>query len=257
MCSKTDVLKVLAILLLLIPLLLLAGCKADDPVLEITVTPTPTPAEKSSVMVFPDGSKIVLRPEANVEVIMLAGINPEISEIRVRLIQGEILVVPKLAPGNWFTVINPGGYIARIDGCAMVVSNSVVMGGNAVSGSFEVKCIAGRCEFGPDANHLFAVANNENGVSQVSFDGSSAGFDLEQLKAIYGLDFPDCTQYVPITGGEAPTPQPTQQVALQATPQPTTGSTSQPGLQPSVDFAATATQNCLDFQANFPSTPCP
>ena len=254
MNTKRDLIKISLILMLCISILLISGCDQTPPATaEENTMATPTPPGKNSVISFPDGSKLVVRPQTSFDLIAVAGIPPGQTETGIRLNYGEIMVVPNHNSGYWFTVINPGGYMARLNGCAMTVSNNVILTNDGASGSFEIKCIAGICEFGPDANHLFPISVLEYGSSQVALGDTEVKFDLGILEAIYGADFPNCLDYVPPTTEELAS-QLDQQTDPQSTPTP---SATQPLIQPTGDFAATATASCLEFIENFPGTPCP
>jgi hypothetical protein len=256
MNTNRDLIKLSVILLLCVSILLIGGCNTTEPPSEQAgTTETLAPPGKNSVVTFPDGSKIIVRPETSLDVILLAGTTPGNSETRIRLNYGEIMVAPNYETRNWFTVINPGGYIARINGCAMTVSNNVILTNDGATGSFEIKCISGLCEFGPDENHLFPISILENATNVVSLENTAEKFDLGLLEAIYGADFPNCAGYVPPTTEELAS-QLNQQAEAepQSTPMP---SATQPILQPTGNFAATATASCLEFMDNFPGTPCP
>jgi hypothetical protein len=229
---------------------ILAGCTAPatpEPVIvpvtgnqpPTAIPPTPLPviapveSESNSIMVLPDGSKIVIRPKTQVEVISFPNEKSPEVEITLKLVQGDILVLPNPDSGNWFSVQNTEGNMARVVGCGMTVSV------DRVSKDFGMKCIGGNCELGLDANNMFPVNVNEAWTIQKGALGGPTPMDMAQLDKLYDGQLPSsCPASIPIpvTGGEiTPTLPPT----------------------PKADIGATATAACKDFKSKFPRTPCP
>ena len=201
------------------------------PSLTFTPSPTPEPVIPNSAITLPDGSQIVLRPKTRIEILQQPGFPAESVEIIVKILQGEIMVVPNPGDSFWFNVQNSSGITARILGCAMVVDV------DEQNNSFGIKCIDSNCTVTLPPDNLFSLTSNFAWVIQ---DGSILDnpevIDFTTLSKDYAEDMPVCvanamTLPIPQTGGQASTPTP--------------------------DLAATATSACADFQQQFPSTPCP
>jgi len=203
-----------------------------------TATDTPTPAPttaviaENSVITLPDGSVIVLKPGAEVEVSELPGLPEDAVEVEIIIKKGEILVSPVQSKPGWLNVVSTKGYVARINGCAMIVSFS------EVKDSFELKCIGGECEIGKDKEHLLAAASNKNWLYQGGIFFEPTSIDFSKIYTTYGKIIPACVkaaELMPVTG---------------STPLVLTPSTTS-------DTAATATAACAEFNMLFPATPCP
>jgi hypothetical protein len=142
------------------------------------------------------------------------------------LTQGEILVLPNQDSTKWMTVLNSDGSIARIKGCAMVVS------ADPSAKEFKMGCLGGTCEFGLNVDHLSPMDVEKSLVIKNGSIGSPEDIDLAGLQKIFDQQIPECPA-IPVTGIEE-TPAPAQ-----------------------VDVGATATASCRDFKSRFPGTPCP
>jgi hypothetical protein len=193
----------------------------------------PAESESNSVLSLPDGSKIVIRPKTQVEVISFPNEKSPDVDIILKLVQGDLLVLPNPDSGKWFSVQNAEGNMARVVGCGMVVSV------DPVSKDFGMKCIGGNCELGLDSKNMFPVNVNESWVIQQGALHGPTPVDMAQLDKLYDGQLPAACPAnipIPVTGGEVtPTLPPTQQV----------------------DIGATATAACKDFKSKFPRTPCP
>lgn len=201
-----------------------------------TDTPTPSPTTavitESSVITLPDGSLVILKPGAEVEVSEIPGLPEDATEVKILIYKGEILVAPAQSNPGWLNVISTKGYVARINGCAMIVSFS------EVKDSFELQCIGGDCEIGKDEDHLLAAASNKSWLYQGGIFFEPTSIDFSKIYTTYGKIIPACVkaaELMPVTGS---TP-------LVLTPSAT------------ADTAATATAACAEFNKLFPSTPCP
>lgn len=201
-----------------------------------TDTPTPSPTTviitENSVITLPDGSTIVLKPGAEVKISELPGLPEEAVEVSVIIKKGEILVSPAQSNSGWLNVISTKGYIARIKGCAMIVSFS------EVKDSFELQCIGGECEIGKDEDHMISAATNKTWLYQGGIYFEPTNIDFSRIYTAYGKIIPSCVkaaELMPVTGS---TP-------LAVTPSATG------------DIAATATAACAAFNQLFPATPCP
>lgn len=203
-----------------------------------TATDTPTPAPttvvitENSVVTLPDGSIVVLKPGAEVEISELPGLTEDAVEVKILILKGEILVAPAQSNPDWLSVISTKGYVARIKGCAMIVSFS------EVKDSFELQCIGGECEIGKDEDHLISAATNKTWLYQGGIYFEPTSIDFSKIYKLYGKIIPACVkaaELMPVTG---------------STPLVVTPSTT-------ADTAATATAACAEFNMLFPATPCP
>ena len=215
---------------------LISGCSYPQKILqkqnsnEILDTPSPNPEEDTtttfgplcktgqSFVRLPDGSEIYLAADTEIEILSLADSTTDSSGSEILLRQGQIVIISQLPPGTRFTVVSPGGHLARLDGLLMHV------GLEKDTGKFVVICIDGNCELGPDPQTLFQLAGeneawfDENGDIQGPLE-----IDLNELRVGCGEDF--------ISAKSLPTPTP--------------------------DFDATATVFCGEFEEDNPGTPCP
>lgn len=213
-----------------------------DTSLPVTQTPfvspsqTPVPVISHSLITLPDGSKIIMLPDAKVQILTQPGVPPESEEITLMLLQGEIMVVPNLVADKWFTVQKPNGYSARLQGCAMTVNFS------DQQNTLYVTCIAGKCEVSPDFTNYRSLTNDLSWSYQGAFPFDPVAIDFEKLFTDYSEDIPACAA----AEQNQPTPQGTVGTA---TPEPTGTITP--------DLAATATEACSIFHKQFPATPCP
>lgn len=201
-----------------------------------TDTPTPSPTTavitENSAITLPDGSMVVLKPGAEVEISELPGLPEDAVEVKILIKKGEILVAPAQSNPGWLNVVSTKGYFARVTGCAMIVSFS------EVKDSFELQCIGGECEIGKDMEHLLAAASNKNWLYQGGIFFEPTSIDFSKIYTTYGKIIPACVkaaELMPVTGS---TP-------LAVTPSATG------------DVAATATAACAAFNQLFPATPCP
>jgi hypothetical protein len=193
-------------------------------------TPTPTPVIPNDVVTLPDGSRIILRPGASIEVLKQPGIPSQSQEILIQLLKGEIMAVSALEGNHWLTIQNPAGVSARFQGCAAVISLDESLG------SLELKCLANKCEIGPDAKNYSPAAILFSSIIQKGKLLDPTKFDIVKLAADYEEDYPECARQV------VPTTTPT------ATKAPPTATPNN---------AATATAACAAFHQQFPATPCP
>jgi hypothetical protein len=206
------------------------------PPLPVPLADTPVPPSipvtgpQNSVFTLSDGSKIILKPDADVKVMTLPGIPAASTEVMLQINHGEIMVIPNPDSKNWFTVLSSKLNVARIQGCAMVVNF------DEMSGDYGMKCIGGKCEAGVKMDTVFQVPTNMELLFQGGIYQDPTDVDFAKLTEEYGDVIPACVaeaeiQPIPVTGGETPTVAP--------------------------DFGATATSVCSDFHKKFPATPCP
>lgn len=193
-------------------------------------TPTPTPVIPNDVVTLPDGSRIILRSGASIEILKQPGIPSQSQEILIQLLKGEIMAVSALEGNHWLTIQNPAGVSARFQGCAAVVSLDESLG------SLELKCLADKCEIGPDTQNYSPVTILYSSILQKGKLLDPSKFDIVKLAADYEEEYPDCARQV------VPTATPT------ATKAPPTATPNQ---------AASATAACAAFHQQFPATPCP
>jgi hypothetical protein len=203
-----------------------------------TDTPVPTAVEETveplhSVVVLPDGSKVILKPDAVISIISQPGLPGNNGEVLVLVERGEILVVPNRDGNNWFTALSPNGEMARVQGCSMLVQYDQTVD------SYEMMCIGGNCEAVSRGNgREFLVASGKSHLFQAGNAMDQTDIDLEWLLNDYGEFLPECG--IAMINGI-----------------PVTGATATPTLVPTVDLDATATAACSSFQQEFPATPCP
>lgn len=207
-----------------------------------TATPTQEPTPHHSSVVLPDGSKILLGQDAKIEVISQPGIPINSRDISVVLLQGEIMVIPNLPEESWFLVQKPGGYTARIQGCAMIVDFDDALN------TMYVGCIAGNCGISPDQVLYHTITADMVWSYQGGFPFDPVPIDYGVLYNKFGDDIPGCVAAeqnmpTPQVGSGTPTPEATATVQYTGTPTP--------------DLAATATEACVNFHKQFPATPCP
>lgn len=233
------------ILIICLSIISVVGCDllyTTDTALPPTQTPftapsqTPVPVIPHSLITLPDGSKIILLPNAKVQILTQPGIPAESEEIAIMLLQGEIMVVPNLAAGQWFTVQKPNGYSARVQGCAMTVNF------NDQQNTLYVTCIAGKCEVSPDFTNYRSLTNDLSWSYQGAFPFDPVAIDFEKLFADYNEDIPACVA----AEQNQPTPQGTVGTA-----------TAESTATATPNLAATATEACSIFHKQFPATPCP
>lgn len=226
-------------------MMLVSACKPAatwTPLATITPLPTTTdtpvpptvtliPEVHNSIFTLQDGSKVILKPDARVKILTQPG-NPAGSlEVTLQIDHGEVMVIPNPDSGNWFTVLSSKLYVARSQGCAMVVNF------DEMADAFEMKCIGGTCEAGSDLDHITQVPGNKAWLFQRGNYLKLNDIDYVQLAKDYSDFIPVCVADaqqeppIPVTGGETPSPE--------------------------VDFAATATAACSAFHSKFPATPCP
>jgi hypothetical protein len=244
MTLKQKAVKVLSLVAIAIFLFILAiGCTTkptETPITvpltgltELTATPLPTPEAiiPNTIITLPDGSQIILKPDTRIEILQQPGIPLESKEIVVKLLQGEIMVVPNLADGAWFSVQNPKGYTTRTQGCAMLVSL------DDSANTFELQCIGGKCEIGLTPGSLIGATAGLTWTYLSDILMEPVAIDFAKIHTDFDPNLPACFSIaesqpiIPESGGEAGTPEP--------------------------DIAATATAACSVFQQQFPSTPCP
>jgi hypothetical protein len=251
----------LSIFLVILILIAATGCQSSAattavpvPVTGKQIEPTSTPKPMdppatiipNTLITLPDGSKIILKPGAKIEILSQPGIPATSTSIVVNLIQGEIMALPNLESKVLFSVQSSDGYGAQIQGCAMTVNV------NTISDSFEMKCIGGTCEIGANSANLVPAGLNQVWKLVSGILADPVAVDFKQLALDYPDGLPACVSesalVIPQTGGSAPTTTPT----LMATKSPTvvipkTGGNS---------LSLTATAACEAFHQQFPSTPC-
>jgi hypothetical protein len=226
--------------------LIFAGCAAPattEPVIvpvtgnqPTVIAPTllpvivPVESERNSILSLPDGSKIIFQPKTKVEVISFPNVNSTDVDITIKLIQGDILVIPNPESDKWFSVQNSDGNIAQVNGCGMSVS------ADQSTKDFGMNCIGGNCMLGMDSKNLFAVNINEAWAIQQGALHGPTPINQSHLEELYAGQLPTCPLTIPVTGEEI-TP---------TLPQTLIG-----------DIGATATASCKDFKSRFPGTPCP
>lgn len=189
-----------------------------------------------SSIYLPDASKIVIKIESEITVPNLPS--------TVNLLTGEILVKSRLPDGNWFTVVSPHGYLAKVTGSIMVVTY------DSLNGIFTLNCIIGRCQIGPDENRLTEFRGGEKGWIDLggNFHGPAA-YDIDLLRPVYGDENLTEEAGSEVTFTDTPTatitetPTPSSEATITETPTP--------------NWVATATAACIIFHSKHPSTPCP
>jgi hypothetical protein len=248
MTNKPEVIKKLSFVLVVFLMLFVLGCtgieteiplpptQEEPPNSTATHSPTPEQASQNSAITLPDGSLIILSPDSQIEVVQQLGLSTGVQEIILTLVQGKILVAPDSKAGTIFTVQATAGYTARTSGCAMVVDFRKPF-------TFELTCIGGDCEMGESPYELNRISPNHIWEYQVSTLTDNGPIDLGALQKDYGGNLPECVIN--------PQARPTSTVTATTTPTPTRT------LTPTLDLAATATEACLQFQEEFPATPCP
>lgn len=248
MINKPRPIWLIAIIIASISLLLtVVGCgmlyttdTSLPPTQTVPFVPTPTelPIIPHSSITLPDGSKVLLMPDARVQVVSQPGIPPESQEISVMLLKGSIMVVSNLASEKWLMVQKPNGYTARMQGCAMVVDFDDALN------TMHLTCIGARCQVSPDFTSYRSLTNDLSWSYQGGFPFDPAAIDYEKLYLNFSDEIPACVA--------AEQNKPTPEGGLStATPEPTYTPT------PTIDIAATATQACSVFHQQFPATPCP
>lgn len=208
-----------------------------------TATETPTLAateavlSENSVVTLPEGSIIIIKPGADVDIakLPLTGL-PETQKsdgVSILISKGEILVIPNPDSIDWLSVISTTGYVARVKGCGMIVNF------NEVKDSFELQCIGAECEIGKDIDHMLSAANNKDWLYQGGIYFEPVDINFENIYTTYGRIIPDCVR--------------TAEKNLVAPTNPAQSRT--PSVTP--DIAATGTAACVTFHNLFPATPCP
>jgi len=238
--------KVMSVLVVVFAFLLLAGCSnkatwtpppTSTPQPTATDTPTPSPTAdtiaENSVVSLPDGSLIILKSGADVKISELPDLPVDSTGVNVLIKKGEILVVPASVSPDWLSVISSKGYVARVKGCAMIVTF------NEVKDSFGLSCIGGECEIGKDINHMISAANNKDWLYQGGIYFEPTAINYEKIYKSYGKVIPACVRAAEGNVVQATNPPKTQ------TPLGIIGAD------------ATATAACATFHNIFPATPCP
>ncbi len=196
-----------------------------------------TPARELSIFQLPDGSKIVVRGTSEMALSGLAGLGAGTPEDQAWLVRGEALVASQQPAGIWFTILNPMSFVARVTADPNSPGAIMLVNYDPLSGKFTLDCIRGICELGPDPQHLTNVPPNNQGSLDQSgiFQGPSVSDS--SVSETYG-------NYI-----QPGAPVPTYTLAPTPTPSLTPTAT--------LDLAATATAACQQFNAQFPTTPCP
>lgn len=216
-----------------------------------TSTPKPidsvAPIIPNTLIMLPDGSKIILKPGAKIEILSQPGIPASSTSIVVNLMQGEILALPNLESKVMFSVQSSDGYGAQIQGCGMTVKI------DTKSDLFEMQCIGGSCEIGANSANMVEAGVNKVWKLIAGILAEPVAVDFKQLALDYPEGLPACVAdselLIPETGGSAPTATSTP-VAVTKTPTviiPQTGGNS---------LSLTATAACAQWLQQFPSTPC-
>jgi hypothetical protein len=181
---------------------------------------------------LPGGSQVIMLGDSDIEAPQWDGV-----EERGVINEGEILVVSQLPSGTWFTFANSLGYIARVTADPNVPGAIMRLVYNRSTGNFTLDCIKGICDLGADYQRLTTLLFGNR--AWLDLGGNIQGpqaFDLNPVTRVYG-------PY--IQGGST---------------SPTTDTSTIPGVETPTstpDFAATATESCIQFSSQFPSTPCP
>lgn len=193
-------------------------------------TATPVPVIPNTGLTLMDGSIVILKPGARIEVLKQPGLPVQSQEVVVKLIKGEILVISGPTSKTWITVQNPVGTAARLQGCAMIVSYDTILD------SFEMKCLGNKCEISADPETFLPVSLLFSQSYKKGKLLDPTKIDSGQLAIDYKDDFPACV--------------------IAALPTATPTATKIPATK-TPDAAATATAACTDFHQKFPATPCP
>jgi hypothetical protein len=228
----------------------LVGCKpTSTPPIQGEITGSPQTTEVSmpsdlppSTVLLPDGSEISLDPDAYIEIINVDGLSSGEPGHEIKLHRGQIVVTSKLPEGTWFTVFSKSNYIARVTGSIIVLLY------DPITGQFMLDCVKGTCEMGPNLQNIHELSAEHQGCLNIwgNFFGPYENIDFEELSVI-------CAQLVPTY---TPTPEPLQTMDATATAACLEFQLQFPGTPcPSLD--ATATAACKDFELQFPGTPCP
>ncbi len=238
--------KVMSVLVVIVVFLFLTGCgnkatwtppPTSTPQPTATDTPTPSPTadiiSENSVITLPDGSLVILKSGAEVMISSLPNLPVDSTEVNLLIKKGEILVVPATTSPDWLRVVSTKGYVARVKGCAMIVTF------NEVKDSFGLSCIGGECEIGKDKDHMISAANNKEWLYQGGIYFEPTSIDYDMIYKSYGRVIPACVRAA-------------ESNVVQATNPPQT-------LTPLAISAAdvTATAACETFHDIFPATPCP
>ena len=185
-----------------------------------------------SIIHLPDDSRVLLMGDTDVEVPQWNG-----TEVRGVMNWGELLVISHLPAGTWFIFENSLGYIARVTSDPSIPGAIMRLVYDRSTGIFTLDCIKGICDIGPDDQRMTTVLFGNQ--AWLDLGGNIQGpqaFDLNPITKVYGA-------YIE-NGSQAPT----------------SDISSFPGVETPTstpDFAATATESCIQFQSQFPATPCP
>ena len=190
---------------------------------DILATETPA-AQGSSVIKFPDGSEITLYTGAQIDIITILDLAPDVSAHAITLQKGHIIVSSQLPDGIWFSVLNPLSYVVVVTGSIMELEF------DPESGFYLLDCIEGTCKMGTDNEHLFDVLEGQQACMDEAgnFFGPFDDIAFEDLSDL-------CQNSISI--------EPPTSVAETSTATP--------------DIRASATAACSDFEDDFPGTPCP
>lgn len=227
----------LFVLLMALFSLSLVACGGGEPLTQTpqeTIESTPIPADQVtergfSTLTLPDGSRVLLQEDADVEIMALVTGNSDVNENKLLLNQGLILVFSEQPDGTWFTVENKIGGLGRVTGSIMLFWFDVD------TGEFIVVCISGICQVGSDPDNLIDLESGS--YVRISSDG-----ELLEMGNYEDLDFFELFEDVII---------PTEE------PAPTETGTPIPEESETPDQGATATAACTEFHSEFPLTPCP
>jgi hypothetical protein len=182
-----------------------------------------------SIIRLPDGSEISLEPDSYLEIIKVSDVSSGDSGHEVLLHRGTIEVNSQLPEGSWFTVFDRNYYFARVTGSVMVIYY------DPVTGKFMMSCVEGLCEFGQDGQTALALGTNQQGCIDADghFIGPFDNVDFDELSELCVFEEPQETEPPEATDTGTPTPSQTP------------------------DSEGTATAACIDFESQFPGTPCP
>jgi len=130
---------------------------------------------------LPDGSEIILDPDAEIALTKIFGHTAGASYHEIILLSGKILVKSYLPEGEWFRILSPDGFIAQVTGSIIIVDY------DPVNRKFIAKCVEGDCELGPDENKLIELAAKTEGWLDENgeFDGPIE-IDMDEIREKYG-----------------------------------------------------------------------
>ncbi len=212
-------------------ILLLSGCSQFSSApesLSATCPPvenTPTPSEINcpqateegqSKIEFPDGSWIILRAGADIDIVQIADPASGITEHSITINEGRILVFSNLPRGSWFLVNSTSNMVAKVTGSIMAVSF------DQQTCDFILDCIQGDCMVGFINQQLNNLSAGQNGTLNCNGNFLGPGsINTQLLQAEFGYEFPpEESTPEPIFEGTATAVCQTQQAQFPGTPCP-------------------------------------